>query len=93
MFRRLFRWLLRSAIFAIAILLIIAVSRFFAHRYRPGSVVVLTLDGPLLERASYPSLAFWQPHQAGLNVIREALRSAQEDQNLAACSWWQTKPS
>ncbi|MGO9264974.1 MAG: signal peptide peptidase SppA [Candidatus Binataceae bacterium] len=82
MFRRLFRWLLRSAIFAIAILLIIAVSRFFAHRYRPGSVVVLTLDGPLLERASYPSLAFWQPHQAGLNVIREALRSAQEDPRI-----------
>ena len=82
MFRRFFRWLLRSAIFSIAIFLIIAVSRFFAHRYRPGSVIMLTLDGPLPERASYPGLAFWQPHQEGLNVIREALQSAQKDPRI-----------
>lgn len=82
MFRRLFRWLVRTAIFALAVFLIIAVSRFFAHRYRPGSVVVLKLDGPLLERASYAGLAFWQPRQNGLNVIRQALHSAQEDPRI-----------
>lgn len=82
MFRRLFRWLIRTAIFVLVVTLIIAVSRYIAHRYRPGSVIVLSLDGPLMERASYTSLAFLQPHPAALNVIREALHGAQDDPRI-----------
>jgi len=66
----------------VVILLIIAVSRFFAHRYRPGSVLELTLDGPLPDRGSSSGLPFWQPRESGLNVVREALRSAQDDPRI-----------
>jgi protease IV len=65
----------------VVILLIIAVSRFLSHRYRPGSVVELTLDGALPERAS-SSVPFWQTRESGLNVIREALRSAEDDPRI-----------
>ena len=82
MLKRLFRWLVRAVIFAVVLLVITAVARFFAHRYRPGSVIVLQLDGPLLERGSYSLLGLTRPHQTALNVVRRTLKGAENDPRI-----------
>ncbi len=82
MLKRLFRWLVRSVIFAVAIFVVVGVVRFFAHRYRPGSVIVLQLDGPLLERGSYSILGLAQQHQTALNVVRRTLGGAENDPRI-----------
>jgi protease-4 len=82
MLKRFFRWLVKLLVFAAVIFVVAAVARFFAHRYRPGSVIVLQLDGPLLERASYSIPGLTQPHQTALNVVRRALRGAESDPRI-----------
>jgi protease IV len=82
MLKRLFRWLVRMVSFAVVLLVIVAVARFFAHRYRPGSVIVLQLDGPLLERGSYSLLGLTRAHETALNVIRRTLRGAENDARI-----------
>ena len=82
MLKRLFRRLLGLLIFAVVIFVIIGVARFFAHRYRPGSIIVLQLNGPLLERGSYSIPGLGQAHQAALNEIRRALRGAENDPRI-----------
>jgi protease IV len=83
MLKRLFRWLVRVVIFSVVILVIVGVARFFAHRYRPGSVIVLQLDGPLLERGGYSLIGFTQPHHTALNVVRRALKGAESDPRIS----------
>jgi protease IV len=80
--KRLFRWLLRLTIFAAVIFVIQALVRFYAHRYRPGSVIVLQLDGPLVERGSYSIPGLNQSHQTALNVVRQTLRGAENDPRI-----------
>lgn len=82
MLKRLFRWLARLLVFAVVIFVVVAVARFFAHRYRPGSVIVLQLDGPVLERGSYSIPGLSQPHQTALNVVRRTLRGAESDPRI-----------
>jgi protease-4 len=83
MLKRLFRWLVRMLIFAVVTIVIVGVARFFAHRYRPGSVIVLQLDGPLLERGSYSIPGLTQSHQTALNVVRRTLKGAENDRRIA----------
>jgi protease IV len=83
MLKRLFRWLVRLVTFAVLLLVLIAAVQFFAHRYRPGSVIVLQLDGPLLERGSNSILSLTKPRQTGLNVVRQTLRGAENDPRIS----------
>jgi protease-4 len=82
MLKRLFRWLVRVVISVAIILVIVTAARFFSHRYRPGSVIVLQLDGPVLERGSYSLLGLKQAHQTALNVVRRTLRGAENDPRI-----------
>ena len=82
MLKRLFRRLVRLVVSAVVILVILGVARFFAHRYRPGSVIVLQLDGPLLERGSYSLVGLTKTHQTALNVVRRTLRGAENDPRI-----------
>jgi protease IV len=83
MLRRLFRWLVRTVVFAVVTLAIVGLVRFFAHRYRPGSVIVLQLDGPLVERGSYSIVGLATQRETALNVVRRALRGAQNDPRIS----------
>jgi protease-4 len=83
MLRRLLRWLLRAVVIVIVLSLIVAISRYISHRYKPGSVLVLELDGPVMERGGYPTLGLLNPHMAALNVVRLALRSAETDARIS----------
>ncbi len=82
MLRRLIRRLLKLATFIIVIFLIVAISRFFAHRYRPGSVLVLELDGPLKERPDQSNFGLWQSNSNALSSIRQALTSGKNDPRI-----------
>ncbi|MGH7878780.1 MAG: hypothetical protein ACREQD_04725, partial [Candidatus Binataceae bacterium] len=82
MLRRLLRWLVRSAIIVAALFLIAGVGRYISHRYRPGSVILLELDGPLSERASASLFDLTRSDGLGLNVVRRTLRNAADDPRI-----------
>ena len=83
MLRRLFRRLIKLVVFVAVIFLIIAVTRFFEHRYRPGSVLVLQIDGPVLERGNYSIIGLRPERDTPLNVVRRALSGAENDPRIA----------
>src|SRR5437016_13826638 len=83
MLRRLLRWLLRAIVMVIVLSLIVAISRYISHRYKPGSVLVVELDGPVMERGDSPTLGLLNPHMAALNVVRRALRGAASDPRIS----------
>src|ERR1700692_4950249 len=82
MLKRLLRWLIRTVVVIVVLVLIVAVSRFISHRYRPGSVIVLELDGPVVERGGNSVLGFLAPQETALNVIWRALRGAENDPRI-----------
>lgn len=82
MFKRLLRWLIRLVVMFVVLVLIVVVSRYISHRYRPGSVLVLELNGPLVERGGYPVLGVLNKDTTALNVIRRALKEAETDHRI-----------
>ena len=82
LFKRLLKWIVRSVLTMLVLILIIAVSRYISHRYKPGSVIVVELDGPLSERASNQGLRLVKSPGAALSSIRHAIRSAQDDPRI-----------
>jgi protease IV len=82
MIKRLLRWLLRLVVSVLVVLAIILVSDFVSHRYRPGTVLVLELNGPVPERGSVSILGVLNTHEAALNVARRALINAQDDPRI-----------
>ena len=82
MLRRLLRWLIKSVLMMAALFAIVIISQYLSHRYKPGSVLVLSLDGQVVERSSSNALGILNSDQAALNVIRRALKSAQTDDRI-----------
>lgn len=82
MLRRLLRWLIRLAALFVIVVLVVVTARYIAHRYRPGSVIVLELDGPLAERASPTSFGILPSKGNSLDEIRTALTAAQDDPRI-----------
>ncbi len=82
MLKRLWRWLLRLVVSVLVVLAIILVSDFVSHRYRPGTVLVLELNGPVPERGSVSLLGVLNTHEAALNLARRALINAQDDPRI-----------
>jgi protease-4 len=83
MLRRFLWRLLKLGIFLLVIWIVGAVVRFFQHRYRPGSVLVLTIDGPVHERGSYSLSGFGAEAATSINVVRRALIGAENDRRIA----------
>ncbi|MFZ0887600.1 MAG: signal peptide peptidase SppA [Candidatus Binataceae bacterium] len=83
MLRRLFRWLLRTIASLIVLLVIVAVYDYFAHRVAPNSVLVVTLDGPVIERGRTGITGLLGgAGQTPLNLVREALERAAGDPRI-----------
>src|SRR5216683_3886175 len=82
MLKRLWRWLLRLVVSVLVVLAIILVSDFVSHRYRPGTVLVLELNGPVPERGSVSLLGVLNTHEAALNLARRALINAKDDPRI-----------
>ncbi|HKN10414.1 MAG TPA: S49 family peptidase, partial [Pseudomonadota bacterium] len=83
MLRRLFRWLLRTIASLIVLLVIVAVYDYFTHRVAPNSVLVVTLDGPVIERGRTGITGLLGgAEQTPLNLVREALERAARDPRI-----------
>jgi protease-4 len=82
MLKRLLRWLIKTVLVLAVLFAIVLVSQYLSHRYKPGSVLVLKLDGTVVERSSANGLGILDSDQAALNVIRRSLRAAGTDDRI-----------
>jgi protease-4 len=80
--RRLFRWLLRAVITLAVLFLIIVISDYLSHRVQNGSVLVVTIDGPVVDRGGTGLLGLLNTQQTGLNFVRNALDRGAKDPRI-----------
>src|SRR5271170_7104163 len=82
MFRRFFRWIVRTVIIAAVLIAIIAISEHISHRVQPNSVLLVELDGAVAERGSGSVLGLLSKNQTALNVLRNAIDHAAKDPKI-----------
>ena len=83
MMKRAFRWLLRLFAGLVVLGIIALLSEYISHRVQPGSVLVVTFKGPVVERGSVNFLGMLNSHETPLNVMRVALTKAAKDQRIS----------
>ncbi len=83
MLRRLVRWILRTVIIVVILVAIIALSQYLAHRIQSGSVLVVTLDGPVVERGQGGVLGLLSEQETPLNFVRNAIDRAARDPKIS----------
>jgi len=83
MLRKALRWLLRTVVVVVALLVIALLSEYIAHRVQPGSVLVVTFKGPVVERGSTNLLGILSSRETPLNVMRIALTKAAKDPRIS----------
>ncbi len=83
MLRKALRWLLRTVVIVVALFLVALLSEYISHRVQAGSVLVVTFDGPVVERGSTNFLGILSPHETPLNVMRVALTKAAKDPRIS----------
>src|SRR5271166_3486090 len=82
MFRRFFRWILRTVIIAVVLFAIVAISEHISHRVQPNSVLSVELDGTVVERGSSSVLGLLSKNQTVLNVLRNAINHGAKDPKI-----------
>ncbi len=82
MFRRFFRWVVRTLITLAVLFAIIAISDYISHRVQPNSVLAVELHGPVAERGGSGLLGLLSSHQTGLNELRNAIDHAAKDPKI-----------
>jgi protease-4 len=82
MLKRLLRWFIRTVLMLAVLFAIVIVSQYVSHRYKPGSVLQLQLDGPVVERADTNPLGMLKSDQTALSVIRRSLKAASTDNRI-----------
>ncbi len=83
MLRKLFRWLLRTVVILVVLGIVALLSEYISHRVQPGSVLVVTFNGPVVERGSTNLFGMLSPHETPLNVMRVALTKAAKDPRIS----------
>jgi protease IV len=66
----------------VALCIIALLSEYISHRVQPGSVLMVTFNGPVVERGSVNFLGMLSPHETPLNVLRVALHRAAKDPRI-----------
>ncbi len=82
MLKRILRWLLRSVVILIALAILAHVANWFAHRVAPGSVLLVSLKGPIIERGGVGVRGLLAERQTPLNVLRTAIDAADDDPRI-----------
>jgi protease-4 len=80
--KRLLRWVLRLAGAFLALCIIAFLSEYLSHRVQPGSVLVVTFNGPVVERGSVNYFGMLSTKETPLNVMRVALDKAAKDPRI-----------
>ncbi len=83
MLRKVFRWLLRTIVIVIALVVIALLSDYLSHRVQPGSVLVVDFKGPVVERGNPGILGMLSPQETPLNSLRVALTRAAKDPRIS----------
>ena len=83
MIKRVFRWLLRTVAVLVVLGIVALLSEYISHRVQPGSVLVVTFKGPVVERGSVNLFGMMNPRETPLNVMRVALTKAAKDQRIS----------
>src|SRR5580704_11173666 len=83
MMKRAFRWILRLFEAFVALCIISFLAEYISHRVQPGSVLVVTFKGPVVERGSVNFFGMLSPRETPLNVMRVALTKAARDPRIA----------
>jgi protease-4 len=78
-----FRWVLRLFAAFIVLCIIAFASEYISHRVQSGSVLVVTFQGPVVERGSVNFLGMLSPRETPLNVMRVALTKAAKDPRIS----------
>jgi protease-4 len=81
MLRKLFRWFVRTAILVVVLLVIAIISDYVQHRVSPGSVLVVELKGPVVERAN-GLFGLLAAYETPLNLVRRAIKNASRDARI-----------
>ena len=66
MFRRFFRWILRTAIIVVVLVAIVAISEHISHRVPPNSILSVELDGTVVERGGTSVFGLLSKNQTAL---------------------------
>ena len=82
MFRRFFRWILRTVLIVVVLVAIVAISEHISHRVQPNSVLSVELDGTVVERASTSVLGLISKNETALNTLRNALDQGAKDPKI-----------
>ena len=82
MFRRFFRWILRTVLLIVALFAIVVISEYISHRVQPNSVLSVELDGAVVERASTSVLGLLSKNQTALNTLRNAIDQGAKDPKI-----------
>jgi protease IV len=82
MIKRFVRWIVRTAITLAVIAAIVIASDYISHRVPEGSVLVVRLTGPVVERGSNGVLGLLNPHATPLNYVRSAIDRGIRDQRI-----------
>lgn len=84
MLRRFFKRLLRAALVLFALFAVTVILDYVTHRVPPGSVLLVTLDGPVVERGRTGMLGLLRGGpQVALEQIRKAVGDAATDPRVA----------
>jgi protease-4 len=86
MLKRLLRWIFRTVLMLAVLFAIVLVSQYVSHRYKPGSVLEVQLDGPVSERGDTNPFGILKSDETALSVIRQALRAAETDNRFVGLS-------
>src|SRR6202035_595817 len=92
MIRRMLRWLVRMIAIVIVLSVIGHIINWWSHRVAPGSVLVLSLKGPVIERGSDGLRGLVADNQTPLNVARRTLREAAADPRIVGLAVRITDP-
>ncbi len=82
MLRRIFRWIVRTVIAIVVLLVVGVMSDYIAHRVPPDSVLVVTLTGPVVERGANGVLGLWNSNETPLNFVRRAIDRGARDPRI-----------
>ncbi len=93
MLRKIFRWLIRAAITLAVLFAIALLSDYISHRVSSGSVLVVKLRGPVVERGTTGLLSSLGPRQTGLDTLRRAITLAEKDPRIVGMAVEETDPT
>lgn len=92
MIKRTLRWLVRTIAILIVLGIVIHIVNWWSHRVAAGSVLVLSLKGPVIERGADGFRGLVSQDQTSLNVARRALHRAAGDPRIVGLAVRITDP-